>query len=208
MIGYRGEGTGPAVDGQCGRILGVYREHQMSADGAFLRRIWPARPEGHGVPDAPRQRRRRPARRRAGEHAGRRLVRQDRLDQFALRRRAARLRGDGDRGRRRRLRRPLPPRSSSRPERAIETELFNGEYFIQKPEPGHEDSLGTYQTCHIDQVHGQSWAWQVGLGRVLDRDKTVSALKALYKYNFTPDVGPFRRKNTQAGPMPWPATAA
>ena len=76
--------------------------------------------------------------------------------------------------------------------RRIETELFNGEYFIQKPEPGHEDSLGTYQTCHIDQVHGQSWAWQVGLGRVLDREKTVSALKALYKYNFAPDVGPFR----------------
>ena len=36
MIGYRGEGTGPAVDGQCGRILGVLREHQMSADDAFL----------------------------------------------------------------------------------------------------------------------------------------------------------------------------
>ena len=32
IIGYRGEGTGPAVDGQCGRILGTYREHQMSAD--------------------------------------------------------------------------------------------------------------------------------------------------------------------------------
>jgi len=83
---------------------------------------------------------------------------------------------------------------------AIEAELFNGEYFIQKPEPGHEKSLGTYQTCHIDQVHGQSWAWQVGLGRVLDREKTVSALRALYTYNFTPDVGPFRRKNTAGRP--------
>ncbi len=41
MINYRGEGTGPAVDGQCGRILGALREHQMSADDAFLRRIWP-----------------------------------------------------------------------------------------------------------------------------------------------------------------------
>ncbi len=39
---------------------------------------------------------------------------------------------------------------------------------------------------------GQGWAWQVGLGRVLDRKHTVSALKALYKYNFTPDVGPWR----------------
>src|SRR5205085_4980758 len=83
---------------------------------------------------------------------------------------------------------------------AIETELFNGEYFIQKPEPGRERTLGTYETCHIDQVHGQSWAWQVGLGRVLDREKTVSALKALYKYNFTPDVGPFKSKNRPGRP--------
>jgi len=78
---------------------------------------------------------------------------------------------------------------------AIDAELFNGEYFIQKPEPGKESALGTYETCHIDQVHGQSWAWQVGLGRILDRDKTVKALQSLYKYNFVTDLGPFRRKN-------------
>ena len=38
------------------------------------------------------------------------------------------------------------------------------------------------------------------MGRVLDRDKTVSALKALYKYNFAPDVGPFRRNNRPGRP--------
>ena len=48
---------------------------------------------------------------------------------------------------------------------ALESQLYNGEYFIQKPEPGRERTLGTYETCHIDQVHGQSWAWQVGAGR-------------------------------------------
>ena len=31
----------PADDGQCGRILGAYREHLMSADDTFLRPIWP-----------------------------------------------------------------------------------------------------------------------------------------------------------------------
>ena len=41
-IGFRGEyDTQPAVDGQAGRILGIYREHQMSADDAFLKRNWP-----------------------------------------------------------------------------------------------------------------------------------------------------------------------
>ena len=29
------------MDGQCGRILGVLREHQMSADDGFLKRVWP-----------------------------------------------------------------------------------------------------------------------------------------------------------------------
>jgi hypothetical protein len=37
----------------------------------------------------------------------------------------------------------------------------------------------------------------VGLGRLFDRDKQLSALRALWKYNFVPDVGPFREKFTQ-----------
>ena len=39
---YRGEcGRNVAHDGQCGVILRAYREHQMCADSAFLRRNWP-----------------------------------------------------------------------------------------------------------------------------------------------------------------------
>jgi hypothetical protein len=30
----------PAIDGQAGSVLRCYREHQMSADDAFLRRNW------------------------------------------------------------------------------------------------------------------------------------------------------------------------
>jgi hypothetical protein len=74
----------------------------------------------------------------------------------------------------------------------MEEKLFNGEYFIHKPdEIKGREKLGSYNTCHIDQVYGQSWAHQVGLGRILNKEKTVSALKALWKYNFTPDVGPY-----------------
>jgi len=74
----------------------------------------------------------------------------------------------------------------------MEEKLFNGEYFIHKPdEIKGREKLGSYNTCHIDQVYGQSWAHQVGLGRILDKEKTVSALRALWKYNFTPDVGPY-----------------
>ncbi len=74
----------------------------------------------------------------------------------------------------------------------MEEQLFNGEYFIHKPDKikGRE-KLGSYNTCHIDQVYGQSWAHQVGIGRILNKEKTISALKSLWKYNFTPDVGPY-----------------
>jgi hypothetical protein len=42
IISHRAEEpVGPAVDGQAGNILRTYREHQMSADGAFLERLWP-----------------------------------------------------------------------------------------------------------------------------------------------------------------------
>ncbi|WP_309717742.1 GH116 family glycosyl-hydrolase, partial [Armatimonas sp.] len=41
MIRHRAEESGPAVDGQCGRILGVLREHQMSPDSQLLTRLWP-----------------------------------------------------------------------------------------------------------------------------------------------------------------------
>jgi hypothetical protein len=41
-IHYRGEvHDHHADDGQCGRILGVLREHQMSPNDAFLRELWP-----------------------------------------------------------------------------------------------------------------------------------------------------------------------
>ena len=42
IISHRAEEpVGPAVDGQAGTILRAYREHQMSADQAFLHRNWP-----------------------------------------------------------------------------------------------------------------------------------------------------------------------
>ena len=195
MIGYRGEHTGPAVDGQCGRILGVYREHQMSGDNTFLHRIWPRVREGMTFL----------LRHDSNEDGLLDGAQENTLDAawfgkiawisslYAAALRACEVMatevGDADFA-------SLCKGRFARTKAAIENELFNGEYFIQKPEPGKEGALGTYGTCHIDQVHGQSWAWQIGLGRVLDREKTLSALRALYKYNFTPDIGPFRRANT------------
>ena len=73
--------------------------------------------------------------------------------------------------------------------------MFDGEYFINQTDPNHLDAINSGTGCEIDQVLGQSWAWQVGLGRVLPEKETLSALKSLWRYNFTPDVGPYREAN-------------
>jgi hypothetical protein len=78
-------------------------------------------------------------------------------------------------------------------------QLYNGEYFIHKPDPAHPKATNTNDGCHIDQMMGQAWAMQVGLPRVLATKETRSALEAIWKYNFTPDVGPFRNQSLVKG---------
>ncbi len=82
----------------------------------------------------------------------------------------------------------------------IANQLFhNNQYFIQRPDPDHLDKLGSGYGCEIDQVFGQSWAFQVGLDRVLPTDQSRKALNSLWRYNFTPDVGPFRSGTQNPG---------
>jgi hypothetical protein len=76
--------------------------------------------------------------------------------------------------------------------RNLDRELFNGEYYYQIPDKDHVRSVGSHNGCEIDQVFGQSWAFQVGLGRILPEGNVRKALASLWKYNFAPDVGPFR----------------
>jgi hypothetical protein len=71
-------------------------------------------------------------------------------------------------------------------------QLYEDGYFRNRPDPQHLDAINSGSGCHIDQVFGQSWAFQVSLPRVLPEEQTVSALKSLWRYNFTPDVGPYR----------------
>ena len=61
----------------------------------------------------------------------------------------------------------------------------------------YEDKIGVGPGCYIDQVFGQTWAHWVNAGQLFDRDKQLSALRCLWKYNFVPDVGPFRDKFTR-----------
>ena len=194
VIRFRGEGAGLAIDGQSGCILRSYREHRMSADSAFLERTWPRikkamecliRRDGNGDGII-----------EGGQHntldtdwygpvawlsglylaalrASEEMAREVGDATFA-----ARVRGIFEQGR-----------------KNLVNQLYDGEYFINKPDPRHLQAINSGSGCEIDQVFGQSWAFQVGLGRVLPEKETRSALQALWKYNFTPDVGPYRKAN-------------
>ncbi len=197
MIWYRGEAAkSPAIDGQAGTVLRIYREHQMSRDDAFLKRNWTKIKKAvqyiinqdkdkDGMEDTPLENTLDAvwdgeiswivglciAAVKAGEMMA------IEMNDVAF---AATCNKYAEEGR-----------------RNMEEKLFNGEYFIHRPdkEKGRK-RLGSYNTCHIDQVYGQSWAFQAGLSRILDEEKTKKALQSLWKYNFTPDVGPYIKEHT------------
>ena len=196
-IAFRGEdGDTYAIDGQAGRILGALREHQMSPDDAFLKQAWPCvrkalekiiRTDGdadglifgplHNTLDAdwhglvPWLAGLYHAALKAGE-----MMAMEMGDTtFAEVCRAIRKAG----------------------EKNLDQRCWREDfgYYVQEPDSKASKSIGVYDGCHIDQVLGQSWARQVSLGEVMNPEHTRRALKSLWDYNFTPDVGPYRDSN-------------
>jgi hypothetical protein len=192
IIDHRGEfHVGYAADGQAGTILRAYREHQMSADDAFLKRLWPKVKKsleymiaqdgnddglienyqhntldtGFWGPSSWLS-----SLYLAAVRAGEEMAREMGDDAFARRARAIVDKGG----------------------RNLVDVLWNGEYFIHKPDPKHPEAMRSGNGCEVDQVFGQHWAFQVGLGRLLDAERVRAALRSLWKYNWTPDVGPYR----------------
>jgi len=197
IISHRAEEpVGPAVDGQAGCILRVYREHEMSADPAFLHRLWPKVKKSleylirqdlnadgllegpqHNTLDAQWY----------GEvpwlsslyiaalAAGEAMAREMHDDAFASHCRGLRERGAKN----------------------LVHQLWNAElgYFVQRPDKSHPRAVGSYDGCEIDQVFGQHWAFQLGLGRLLSEPHVKRALQSLWTFNFAPDVGPYRAVN-------------
>ncbi len=180
----------PADDGQCGRILGAYREHQMSKDDAFLKRTWP------NIKRAIQFMIKRDANRdgilEGAQHNTLDAAWYGRISFLASLYLATLRAGEematevGDTA--------FAQECKSIAKKGAETilELYNGEYFFHELDPNHIDNVAVGTGCYVDQVFGQFWAHQVGLGHLFDAEKIKSALKALYKYNFVPNIGKFR----------------
>ena len=193
-IWTRGEYRGDFVlDGQAGNILRAYREHQMSLDAAFLKRNWPKikqamqwliQQDGNsdGIIDGWQS-----TTLDCGSWWGA-MSWTSSLYLAALRacEEMAKEMGDLEFARSAKGITDVGAKN-------LVARLWNGEYFIHKPDPSHANSFIIGNGCHIDQVYGQAWAHQVGLGRILPQAQTQSALRSIWKYNFTPDVGPYRQ---------------
>ncbi len=198
-VGHRGElARDAADDGQAGAILRAYREHQMTDDDAFLKGNWPRikkaveyliAKDGNndGIIEGAQPNTLDAAWYGKIPHisslylaalkAAQAMAVEMGDDYFAERTAAIIAKG----------------------QKSI-LKLFNGEYFVQFEDPKHLDAIGTGAGCHIDQVFGQSWAFQIGLGRLFSEKHIKSALQSLWKYNFAPDVGPFKEVHTKGRP--------
>jgi len=203
-MAYRGEvGGDSAIDGHCGVILAVLRAHQTNPDAQMLKRLWPRVKKSieyantrdrdadglldtpmlttldepwHGV--IPWTSSLYIAALKAGEQMGLEM-------------------GDAE----------FAADCHQRAEKgraAMDAKLFNGQWFVQIPDPENPKKLGAYETVHIDQVMGQGWAWQLGLGRVLNEDTTRSALRSIWKYNFARSLDAY---DAQADPKGRPYCA-
>jgi uncharacterized protein (DUF608 family) len=188
-IRFRGEFNFiPAVDAQSGYVLRALREHQMSADDQFLRKLWPKiklamewliKKDGNG--DGLIE---------SNQHNTLdtdwfgKVAWLSSLYVAALAAAAQMADEVGDKEFASQCRKILKAGQKNLP-----TELFDGDYFINKVDAKHLDAINSGTGCEIDQVFGQSWAFQVGLPRVLPEKETVTALKSLWRYNFAPDAG-------------------
>ena len=189
-IRFRGEYNNQyAADGQAGTVLKCYREHLMSKDDSFLKRNWPHIKKALLY-----------LLKQDADDDG--LIENSQHNTFdinffgpntfvgslylgALRAAEEMAKRMGNTAFAQRCRTVFEKGSELSVKR-----LFNGEYFIQdvdlKEHPDHQYGDG----CLADQLFGQGWAVQLGLGDLYPKQYIHSALESIYKYNWAPDVGP------------------
>lgn len=176
-----------AMDGQAGTILKAWREHLISPNDRFLRRNWHGvrkvleylfakDGDGNGVIEGEQHNTYDYSLHGPNSFVGslylaallaaERMAREMGEEELAVR-----CRGCFERGRKWTVDR-----------------LFNGRYLEQqvdlKEHPAHQYATG----CLSDQLFGEGWARQVGLGPVYPKHVVGSTLQSIWKYNWAPDV--------------------
>lgn len=183
---------GAFIDGHCATIVAALREHQLSPDSSFLRRVWPKvklatnwlinriDPDRDGVPSG-----RQPNTYDCDVSGATTFIGSQYLAALSAAVRMARIMGDREAAS---VWTPIL-RAGMRNQNE---RLWNGEYYIQIPEtPGAND----YNTgCHSDQLLGQWWAHQLGLGYLYPADNIRTALSAIMKHNFRSDFHGFEQR--------------
>ncbi|MET9271567.1 GH116 family glycosyl hydrolase [Kribbella sp. NPDC003557] len=197
-IGNRGEAGDASTsfaDGQTGTILRIYREHQMSKDSAFLRRVWPrVRTAVEFLVthrDGPDE---------DGIFRGSQWNTLDTewfgevpwisgLYVAALRAAAAMAGEVGDAASAARYA-AIAERGSA----YLSKNLWNEEYgyYVQKVDPAHPTAENSNRGLFVDQMYGQTYAAQLGLPRVFPADQARTALRRLYESNFRAEPGTYR----------------
>ena len=193
LVGFRSNDS-YAADGQCGTILKAYREHLMSADYSFLKRNWKSIKKALMYSIS-----------RDGNSDG--LIEDSQHNTYdinyygantfvgslylaALHAGEAMACEMGDLS----FARLVKTIYDSGCKLSLER-LWNGEYFTQevdlKVHPEHQYEKG----CLSDHLFGQGWAHQVGLGYIYPEDKVKSAMKAVWNYNWAPDITPYNKKH-------------
>jgi len=189
LVGFRSN-RAYAADGQNGTILKAYREHLCSPDNAFLQRNWPRIKKALEFSIT-----------RDGNDDG--LIEDSQHNTFdinfegpntfvgsmylaALRAGEEMAKTTGDTEFAQRCRRIF---ESGR--RLTLQRLWDGEYFIQQVDLREHPKFQYGKGCLSDQLFGQGWAHQLGLGYIYPPDNVRSALQAIWKYNWVADVRPY-----------------
>jgi uncharacterized protein (DUF608 family) len=189
LVGFRSDDS-YAADGQCGTVLKAYRDHQTSPDNSFLYRFWSriksalqysiqqdANSDGliensqHNTYDINYE----GANTFVGSlylaalRAGEEMATEVGDVAFANHCRAIYESGG----------------------KLTQRRLWNGEFFAQEVDmqkyPQHQYGPG----CLSDQLFGQGWAHQLGLGYLYPQEMVASALAAVWKYNWALDISSY-----------------
>lgn len=189
LVGFRSNRS-YAADGQCGTVLKAYREHLCSPDNAFLEHNWPrikkalefsikqdgnedglienAQPNTYDI-DFYGPNTFVGSLYLAALDAGAEMARDMNDEDFADR---------------------CEKIFASGVDLTMDR-LWNGEYFIQIVDLQKHPKDQYEKGCLADQLFGQGWSHQLGLGYVYPPEQVRQALRSIWKYNWAPDIGPY-----------------